>query len=100
MDMASFKQWCCANIVWPGVALVDNETSREPVSCHLPAYSPPGSRFLDFMEEHWLVVMLLTVAIVMSVGMVLAIHHMRWRRLLREQLDAGHIDREQYERLR
>ncbi len=77
MDMTSFKQWCCANIVWPGVALVDNETQPEPVSCHLPAYSPPGSRFLDFMEEHWLVVLLITFAIVMSVGVVLAVHHMR-----------------------
>jgi hypothetical protein len=102
MDMASFKRWCCANIIWPGVALVDYNDTREPPppTCHLPAYNPPGSRFLDFMEENWVVVFFITLAIVMSVGVVLAIHHMRWRRLLREQLDAGHIDEQQYDRLR
>jgi hypothetical protein len=101
--MTSFKQWCCANIIWPGVALVDYNDTHEQcdvVSCHLPAYTPPGSRFLNFMEEHWLVVMTITLAIVMSVGVVLAVHHMRWRRMLREQLEAGHIDEEQYKRLR
>ena len=98
--MTSFKQWCCANIIWPGVAQMDNDTRPECVSCHLPAYQPPGSKFLNFMEEHWFVVLMITLAIIVSVGVVLAVHHARWRKLLQEQLEAGHIDQEQYERLR
>jgi hypothetical protein len=103
MDMTAFKRWCCANIIWPGVALVDNETWNDPPppSCHLPAGPPsPGGRLLDFMEESWFVVLLLTLAVVISFGIVLGVHHMRWRRLLREQLEHGHIDQEQYDRLR
>jgi hypothetical protein len=102
MDMTSLKRWCCANIIWPGVALVDNETwdDNPPPSCHLPAYEPPGSRLLFFMEENWLVVLLVTLAVVLSVGIILGMHHMRWKRLLRKQLDQGHIDQEQYDRLR
>ncbi len=102
MVMASFKQWCCTNIIWPGAVLFHfNETEGPPpASCHLPAYNPPGSRFFNFMEENWLVVLVITLAIVMSVGVVIAVHHVRWKRLLREQLDAGTIDQEQYDRLR
>ncbi len=102
MDATSIKRWCFANVIWPGVALIDDNGTREPPppTCHEPGLTPPGSAFIEFMEEHWLVVLLITLAIIISVGAVLVVHHMRCKALLREQLDAGHIDRDQYERLR
>jgi len=102
VDMTAVKRWCCANIIWPGVALIDDNGTREPPSptCHDAAITPPGGVFIEFMEEHWLVVIAVTMALVIAVGAVLWVHHMRWRRVLREQLEAGHIDREQFERLR
>jgi len=102
MDMTAVKRWCCANIIWPGVALVDfNDTNEHPPpTCHLPASQPPGGRLLDFIEDNWLVVLFVTLAVVISVGVVLGIHHMRWRRALKGQLDMGNIDQDQYERLR
>ncbi len=102
MDMTPVKRWCCANIIWPGVALIDDNGTYEPPppTCHDAAISPPGSVFIEFMEEHWFVVLAVTLAIVVAVGSVLLVHHLRWRRLLREQLDIGNIDDEQFERLR
>lgn len=55
---------------------------------------------LEFMEDNWLVVLFVTLAVVISVGVVLGVHHMRWRRALKGQLDMGNIDQDQYERLR
>ena len=102
MDMTAFKRWCCANIIWPGVALVDDNGTNEPPppSCHLPASQPPGGRLLDFMEDNWLIVLFVTLSVVISVGVVLGVHHMRWKRALKRQLDLGNVDQDQYERLR
>lgn len=102
MVLTAFKRWCCANIILPGVSLVDYNDTYEPPppTCHLPASQPPGGRLLDFMEDNWLVVLFVTLAVVISVGVVLGVHHMRWKRALKRQLDMGNIDQDQYERLR
>ncbi len=102
MDMTAFKRWSCANIIWPGVALVDDNGTFEPPppTCHDAAVPVPGTGIIRFMEENWLVVLAVTLAIIISVGVVLAVHHMRWRKALRQQLEWGHIDQEQYDRLR
>ena len=100
MDMTPFKRWCCANIVFPGLAFVDGNETSQPVSCHMPGPSVPGSRVFEFMEAHWLVIMFVTLAVVLSVGIFLGMYHMRWRRALQQQLEMGNIDEEQYKRLR
>jgi hypothetical protein len=103
VDANLFKRWCCANIIWPGIALVDSNETSDPciVTCHAPApQEPTTSVFFRMMQEHWLIILVVSLAIVTALGVVLAVNHMRWRRLLREQLEAGHIDEEQYERLR
>jgi hypothetical protein len=84
------------------VALIDDNGTFDPPqpTCHDAAITPPGSGIIQFMEENWLVVMAVTLAIIMAVGVVLAVHHMRWKRLLREQLEMGHIDEEQYQRMK
>jgi hypothetical protein len=102
MDMTAFKRWCCANIIWPAVAQMDDNGTREPpiASCHDAAISPPGLGIIDYMEEHWLIVLAVTLALAIAVGSILWLHHMRWRRVLREQLEAGLITEDQYERMR
>jgi hypothetical protein len=52
------------------------------------------------MEERWLIVLAVTLALAIAVGSILWLHHMRWRRVLREQLEAGLITEDQYERMR
>lgn len=101
--MRAFKRWCCSNVIIPGFILMDvgNGTEDPPIAtCHLPGPSYPGVGFLDILEDHWLWILTITLAVVMAVGVVLGLHHMRWRRLLRQQLELGYIDEEQYRRLR
>lgn len=102
MDRVRLKRWCLANIVWPGVALIDGNGTYKPppATCHGAAEPASGVAFIQLMEEHLLVVLAITLVTVISVGIVLAVNHMRWRRLLRQQLDTGLIEDEQYGRLR
>lgn len=95
------KRWCFINVILPGALLMDGDNTTDPcVMCHDAAVVSPPSRLLDFLENHWAVVLLVTIGVLLVVGLVLGVHHMRWRRLLREQLEAGVIDVEQYDRLR
>jgi hypothetical protein len=101
MDMAPFKRWCFLNVILPGALLVDGDNTTDPcVMCHDAAVTPPGYRVLRFMEDNWLLVLVVTLSIVIAVGVVLFVHHMRWKRALQLQLEMGNIDRNQYERLR
>jgi hypothetical protein len=52
------------------------------------------------MDENWIIVLAVTLVVVITLGVVLATHHLRWRRALREQLELGNIDQEQYERMK
>ena len=98
----NLKGWCVANIILPGLALMDgNNTTEPPVTCHLPARTPdPENPVMAFFGDNWFWVLILTLAVLAVVGLVLGLHHMRARAVLRRQLDRGLISREDYERLR
>ena len=101
MDTGVFKRWCFLNIIMPGALLVDGNNTTDPcVMCHDAAVTPPGYRILRFLDDHWVVVLAVTLVVVTAVGVVLVVHHARWKRALQEQLELGNIDKEQYERLK
>ena len=101
MDMVPFKRWCFYNVILPGSLLVDRNDTFDPcIACHTAAVRPPGARVLMLLEEHWVLILLVTLIVVSTVGVVLYYHHLRWKTLLRRELELGNIDREQYERLR
>ncbi len=101
--LTAFMQWCGQNIIIPGVAIINgtNSTPEPPgPSCHLPAPPPPGNRFLEYVEDHSVAALLVTFMILISVGIILGLYYMRWRRALEEQLEMGYIDQEQFDRLK
>lgn len=99
--MTPFKRRCFYNVILPGLLLVDGNDTIDPcVACHTAAVTPPGARVFILLEEHWVLILLITVIVVSTVGIVIYYHHLRWRMLLRRELELGNIDDEQYERLR
>jgi len=86
-------------VVLPGLLLVDgNNTSNPLPTCHMPA-PPPPTPWERFLESGMVGLVILTVAILVSLGIILYIQHSRWRRILRQQRDVGLIDEEEYRRL-
>jgi len=103
MVLTAFMQWCSQNIIIPGVAIInDTNSTPEPPgpTCHLAAAPPPGSRFLEYVNDHWVVAILVTIGILVLVGVILGVHNMRRRRILEEQLAMGYIDQGQFDRLK
>ncbi len=99
MDALRFKKWCYFNIILPGMGLVEgNNTTDWGPTCHLPA--SPRNPLVNWLEEAWPVVLLVTLVIVSVTGVMLAFYHFRWRRALQWQRDQGLISPEDYERLK
>jgi hypothetical protein len=103
MVLNTFIQWCGQNIIIPGLAIInDTNTTPEPFgpTCHLASAPPPGSRFLEYVNDHWVVAIFVTIGILILVGVILGTLTVRRRRILEEQLEMGYIDQEQFERLK
>jgi len=103
MVLTAFMQWCGQNIIIPGLAIINgtNSTPEEPgPTCHMPAPPSPGNRFLEFVNDNWVAAILITIGILILVGVILGTLTVRRRRILKEQLEMGYIDREQFERLK
>ncbi len=103
MVLNAFMKWCSQNIIIPGAAIInDNNSTYEPLgpTCHDPGPPRPGSEAIEFLSDHWVAAILVTIGLLILVGVILGVHYMRWRRALEEQLEMGYIDQEQYERLK
>ena len=99
MDLRRGRRWCMTHVVLPGLLLVNgNNTTNPRPTCHLPA-APPPTPWERFLESSWGWLIILTVVILASLGIVLYVQHRRWRRALREQRDMGLIDGEEFRRL-
>ena len=99
-----WRAWCMDNTVLPLVLLISGNNTTDPQpACHAPP--PPDETtllqpMLSWLEDHWFALLLVTLAIVASLGLYLAVHHRRWRRTLDAQLERGVLTEEEHRRLR
>lgn len=103
MVLTTFMQWCSQNIIIPGLAIInDTNSTPEPPgpTCHLASAPGPGGGALEYINDHWVVAVLVTIGILVLVGVILGVHNLRRRRILEEQLKMGYINQEQFERLK
>ena len=99
-----WRAWCMDNAVLPFFLLVFGNNTTDPrPECHAPPRDPEITvlqPMLSWLEDHWVAMLLVTVAIISSLGIYLAVHHRRWRRTLDAQLERGVLTEEEHRRLR
>ena len=96
-----WRTWCTQRVVLPAFLLVfGNNTTNPTVSCQDGPAPTKLSPFLEWTRAHWFALLLVTVALVASIGVYLAVQYERWRQALDGQLELGVLTEEEHRRLR
>ena len=97
MDLSRLRNWCQLNIVAPGLFALEGNNTTNGTTCHLPAPQPDGNPTLG--DGNWAIFVLITAAILLTLGILLVIRRRRLKKALDKQVRNGTITEKERRRL-